>query len=312
METVNVAGPGVAERMLRGLYTVASAVPTERLRGAALHYLWRARRKLHPPGTRSFVRVPLPPDVSLVVNLAENVGADLFYGLGFESLELDLFRHVLRPGSTVFDVGANIGVYTLTASRLASSVHAFEPIPEIHYLLRHNVASNGAANVVLNELAASDSAGTVELFVNADSALTSMGRTARGDVVRVQTIRTITLDEYASSKGIETIDYLKIDVEGFEGHVLRGASALLDRSPDLTVFCELAEKNFAPLGFSVAEVLRFMNGKGYRTWEIDPRRGIFGPLAPGAALSNQNVVFVRPDGAAEQRVREFIAKGNVR
>jgi hypothetical protein len=122
--------------------------------------------------------------------------------------------------------------------------------------------------VTLNQAAVSDAAGEMNLYLNRESALASLGQTGRGKTVGTASVKVVTLDTYAAEHGITAIDFLKIDVEGYEPKVLAGARELLQRSTGVVVMCELAAKNFRPLGFSVAEKIGFMRGLGFDAWEI--------------------------------------------
>jgi FkbM family methyltransferase len=207
----------------------------------------------------------------LEVNVCEQVGADLYYGVGFEEVEARLVQRLVSPGARVFDVGANIGYYATLFAQLAGEkgrVHAFEPAPSTHAQLAANVERNGPKNVTLNQAAVSDAAGEMNLYLNRESALTSLGQTGRGKTVGTASVKVVTLDTYAAERGITAIDFLKIDVEGYEPKVLAGARELLQRSTGVVVMCELAAKNFRPLGFSVAETIGFMHSLGFDAWEI--------------------------------------------
>jgi FkbM family methyltransferase len=255
---------------LRSRYESALREKDPHLRATELKRLAALRRKIHPPHESYLVEARLDADVPLMVNICD-ADADIYYGVGFEHSELAVVKHFVRSGETFFDVGANIGVYTVLASRLVGSggrVHAFEPLTRVREVLQRNVELNNATNVVLNAVAVGEKIGEEDLFVNMQSGLTSLGRTNRGEVVGVQKVPIWTLDDYANRAGVHSIDFLKIDVEGYEGHVLRGAANLISSSPDLIVLSELARKNFTPLGFSINAVIDWMRDRGFDAWMV--------------------------------------------
>ena len=135
-----------------------------------------------------------------------------------------LFEKLVAPGGVVFDVGANVGFYTLLASVLtgrSGRVVAFEPVvSNLNYLRRH-LALNNISNVTVVEGAVSDRAGTAP-FVFGPNA--SMGHFSSDGPIRVKTVR---LDELVSTGVLPRPGYLKIDVEGAEMLVLLGARSLL-------------------------------------------------------------------------------------
>jgi FkbM family methyltransferase len=133
-------------------------------------------------------------------------------------------RFVPEPGSTVLDVGAQVGFFCAYASALVGSgrIFAFEPDPASFDRLQKNISANRLDNIHLQRMAVSDTAGVV-LFdcfpLSVDSRITTK-RSAR-----TVEVPSTTLDDFVRSMAIERIDLLKIDTEGFEAHVLRGARA---------------------------------------------------------------------------------------
>lgn len=153
-------------------------------------------------------------------------------------------RQHLRPGGVMFDIGANVGFFTLFASQLVGtegSIVAFEPLPDSLAWLRRHVAVNSARNVRIVEAAVSDRSGKRPF---APAASNAMGRLAGDGTFEVDVV---TLDEYVS-EAPRAPDLLKIDVEGEEVAVLRGASELLGRHrPALVVATHGIEAHHAAL-----------------------------------------------------------------
>ncbi len=275
-----------------------------------LHYLKMLRSRIHPPTESYIVDIKLEPDIRLKANICQQYCGDIYYGVGFENTELSFAQKIVGVGDIFFDVGANIGVYTVLASKLvggSGQVHSFEPLAEVNKLLRANVEKNDCNNVFVNLTAVGDKEGTTKIFVNEQNALSSLGDTRRGKFLKSQDVEIVTLDSYARSANVTKIDFLKIDVEGFEGHVLRGAENLLQRSSDVLILCELAKKNFEPLGFSVDETLSWMRSRGFEVWVLGGIQSL--ELYP--ARSNvgeyrfQNILFVRPGTSKYGMLREF-------
>lgn len=248
------------------------------------------------------------------MNIAEREGGNLYFGKEFEPCEIAVLRKLLTPGDTVFDVGANVGIYTLLASRLigaSGSVHAFEPVSSVYHLLVSNIALNQAANVVPNRLAMSDKGGQLPVFINQESGLSAVSLTRRGKVVGIEAVPSTTLDAYAESHGVLAVNFLKIDVEGHEGEVLRGGSHLAAVARDLVILCELDEKNISSLGRSVDEVIHWMSGVGYEAWSVNRRdRCLLG--IPGKDLPpDPYVVFVRPGSARYRDIMDLTTPGRL-
>jgi FkbM family methyltransferase len=241
-------------------------------------------------------------DLQIAVNICELVGMHFCAGLAFEPYEMAIMKNLIRPGETIFDVGANIGIHSLITSRLTGTgkVYAFEPASFAYKMLTENLRLNGVMNVMATKSIVSDQPGEVELYINSESALTSLGLTKRGSVISTEKVPCITLDEFASSHDIAKVDFLKIDVEGYEGHVLRGAQNLLKRSPELVILCELAEKNYKPLNLSTDEVIEWMRAHKYKVWAVDRTTGRLISLENASRdHQNQNYVFLNTGSKKE-------------
>jgi FkbM family methyltransferase len=142
---------------------------------------------------------------------------------GYESASTARFGDLIAPGDTVFDIGAHFGYYTLLASKQVGPegrVVAFEPQPRNAHFLRRHLDLNGCENVVVEEMAISDSTGTVR-FEREGSATGHLA--ARGELE----VRTINLDSYVAETG-DHPDVMKIDVEGAEALLLTGGQATLE------------------------------------------------------------------------------------
>ena len=123
---------------------------------------------------------------------------------------------MLSGDAVVVDVGANIGWYTLRAARRAKKVYAFEPEPTNYELLQKAVRANGFSNVELEKLIVGDTDGETDLFLSIDAGRHSTVRKSGRKI----TVKCTTLDSFLPT---QTIDVLKVDVEGAESRVLAGA-----------------------------------------------------------------------------------------
>jgi len=134
------------------------------------------------------------------------------------------FAEMVRPGAVVYDIGANVGFYTLLAATLVGpegTVVAFEPLPRnLHFLSAH-ISMNGLTNVVVRPVALADRSGTLRFD---DSGGPSEGRLAAEGS---KTVECATLDALAAEGEIPPPDVIKMDVEGAELLVLRGGEATI-------------------------------------------------------------------------------------
>lgn len=203
----------------------------------------------------------------------------------WEQDDLRAFLRMVRPGDTVLDLGAHVGVYTLAASAAvgpAGRVHAFEPNPRNAGLLARSLAVNGftgRAEVHLMAVGEADGAATLLFetewsgggFLDAARAEPGM----RGDGRRAMTARVVALDGFFADPDFR-LDVAKLDIEGMEGRALRGMKGILERSPDARLMLEWAPGMLAGQGVPAAEVAAMLAGLGFRFWTI----GAGGALAP--------------------------------
>lgn len=151
---------------------------------------------------------------------------------GFEERELDWLLPRLRKDDVVWDVGANVGIYSVLMSKRVSRVVAFEPVAATVERLQRNLALNDTSNVTVVNAALSDVPGDATMVTIAGGAGGNrLHRTGEhGDV----SVRVITGDEYAASHGAP--DVIKVDIEGFEPAFVRGAIGVIrDHRPIITL-----------------------------------------------------------------------------
>jgi FkbM family methyltransferase len=176
-----------------------------------------------------WARVEAGPAAGLWLELNPRTGHDYLHGRA-ESTMLAVAAQHLRPGSVFYDLGANIGLFTLLAARCvgpAGKVFSFEPDPAVAARLRRNIARNGFANVTVVESGVWSSSGNFE-FVPATSASPDRGvgtLMATRDTGQGIPVRCVALDDFIQSA--TPPDAIKCDVEGAELEVLRGAESLL-------------------------------------------------------------------------------------
>jgi FkbM family methyltransferase len=186
------------------------------------------------------------PGGEVLAPLNDYVGRSAFY-LGDLDRKLTwICSQIIRPGDTVLDIGANIGIVTLLLSKLVGQtgqVHAFEPNPELQRVLQATFDHNQVSNVCLHPIALGAEQGHLELRVprvNAGNASLIYHRNlSECDVFKVP-VRP--LFQIIEEEGLTSIRLIKIDVEGFEANVLQGAQEIFKSvRPDAILF-ELNER----------------------------------------------------------------------
>ncbi len=212
-------------------------------------------------------------------------------------------RRWVRPGFVVCDIGANIGTYAVPLARLvgpSGHVVAFEPNRPTCACLRQNIRQNGLANVTVLRAAAGPEAGSADLVVTADNfgevhlaPGSAAGSTASGASVR-DTARVLvtTVDAEVARLGLARVDFIKIDVEGFELAALRGATRTLAANANLVVQTEIVPAHSARYGFDVADLAEFFRAHGYAAHACDAD-GVMHPVDPRAPRTEADWFWAR-------------------
>jgi FkbM family methyltransferase len=165
---------------------------------------------------------------------------------------------------TFVDVGANVGYITALAAKLVSPrgrVIAFEPSPYAFERLVRMVESNGLTNVTPIRAGLSDTAGKLQLYLSDESHNHSPTMVPVENSTSVE-VPVRVLDEVMEDLGIERIDFMKIDVEGHEPRVLRGAQQLLCNRRVSAVLCEFNEHWLVRAGSSPARLEALLQAGG--------------------------------------------------
>jgi FkbM family methyltransferase len=173
------------------------------------------------------------------LDLSDHIQWNVYCGL-YESRETSWVAQHLRAGMTFVDVGANIGYYTALAASLVGAggrVFAFEPSPYAAQRLNVLKKENSLSNVTVFESGVSDTIGETTLHLQRGSSNHSPTMVPIPNCEAV-TVPLTTLDRFARENGLSQIDLLKVDVEGYEHHVLRGARDLLSRGSIKALLCE--------------------------------------------------------------------------
>lgn len=210
-------------------------------------------------------------------NLNNNIDFQIhFYG-AFEKPLLFFLRDAMaalapHPRSVFVDVGANIGQHSLFMSRLATQVHSFEPFAKVRERLLLQIAHNALQNIRVHALGLSNEnarlpfyapTGSNEGIGSFDASTTSKGNVAIGELELVRG------DDYLAREGIDHIDILKMDVEGFEKLALEGLRETLRATRPLLV-CEVTYGK--PLSFSSLEEFMSHLPPDYRLFTFDKRK----------------------------------------
>ena len=207
------------------------------------------------------------------LRLDAGTATDLFLQGNYEGPVQDAVSSLIKPGGVFFDVGANIGFFSILAARIVGptgGILAFEPVPQNAALIERNARLNNFNNIRVFKLALTSKTGKEELLLAryaGGAALKTAGIPPdhSGNLI----VETSTLDDFVESRKVPPPDIVKIDVEGAELNVLHGmVETLRNCGPKLII-----EVDDATLG-KCEEKLRacqeFLSGFDYRSEVLPP------------------------------------------
>lgn len=228
---------------------------------------------------RWFVNKRVWDDVQLNVStaIACNLWDEVQFGIwwGGESYEIKqtrYFKSLLKPRSVVFDVGANVGYYSLIAAPLVGSggrIYAFEPVSQQFGRLKDNALRNGFCQILPYKLALSDKPGEAVIHLEDEFNTGSASlRPAGPRNILDEIVTCATLDDFVEAQALDRLDVIKIDVEGYESAVLKGGHKTLEMfHPVLLV--EVREDMQRLAGFSRRELFDWLSARKYLPFRIN-------------------------------------------
>ncbi|QGK71954.1 FkbM family methyltransferase [Allosaccharopolyspora coralli] len=190
-------------------------------------------------------------------------------------------RRFVRPGDVCFDIGAAYGMYSYSLADLVGPtgvVHSFEPQFKSHFLLRAGKNVAGAQHMTVDRAGVGREQGTFDILLPvkfglpihghahlADGVTTQHGKSVKSGKfcwTRTIAVPVTTVDKVCADRGIERVDFMKIDVEGFEPSVVQGASSTIERDRP-TLLLEIEDRHLSRYDQTAAEFSRMLRDLGY-------------------------------------------------
>jgi FkbM family methyltransferase len=225
-----------------------------------------------------------------------------FYGDYEERYEAELIRRLLEPQEVFWDIGANIGYFSLLAGaclKNTGQVLAFEPGRTAFISLKDNISLNPFRNILAYNVAVTDKEGEARLYSSGAGAdgRASLYGSAR-DRASLEKCRTVSLDQFHQDLGLAPPDLLKIDVEGAELAVLKGAGQILQSRPPL-ILVEMKEATLKAAGTDKAMIQELLSGYGYLPASLQRRR--WHVSQDVNAAKSRNIFWFNPSVPAHRR-----------
>jgi FkbM family methyltransferase len=193
--------------------------------------------------------------------------------------ERQLLERILFAGAVVVDAGANIGIYSEFLSRCVGPtgvVHSFEPSPD--NFKRLHAATRKLSNVRLSQAAVGEHSGKSDLYLSDKVNVDHRAYMAAGDSRRTVPIEIVALDDYF--KPGERVDLIKMDIQGYELHALRGANRLLKDNSDIKLLVEFWPYGLKQAGVNWIDLIAALEQKGMALRQVSSAGLI--PFHPGS------------------------------
>jgi FkbM family methyltransferase len=182
-----------------------------------------------------------------------------------EKGEVEFLNSIAREGMTAIDVGANIGISSVTIARKImenGKLYAFEPLTEYFCRLKENISLNGLENVNVYQMALTDLVGTVDYYQKE----LSSGIIFREGLEKLE-VPTTNLDRFASEEKTGRIDLISMDCEGSELLVLEGGEETLKHDRP-KIFCEIHHDFLKQLGQSVGDIVKYLRKLNFEVLSV--------------------------------------------
>lgn len=278
------------------------------LRGMPIKGRWRIAALLNRLFPAEPVTFELAEVGRLTLDLRIQMQQHVYWaGLSRDDTAIVRLARAMLPRDGVFiDVGANVGIHTMAIAQHVSqggAVVAFEPHPVNHRLLVQNLEQNHLRHVAAENLGLAEAATTLTGTGRVDGGNWSLA--SQGEY-RFE-VRLVRLDDYLRDQPLPRLDLMKIDVEGAELRVLRGARKTIKRFHPLIVF-EVCPSWMAKMQTSVEDLFAELLGHGYSihplpgrttSWDWRMKIGDLGGLKSGQFV---NLVAVSPESALQMDV----------
>ena len=247
-------------------------------------------------------------EISVFLAPRGSTAGDTWAGLRCEQHEVSFVLGVLEPGMIFFDVGANAGLFAISAAKKigGKGVFAFEPCSSTFELLKRNLLLNRLSDVNSVQMALGDSIGEGVLQINARGrdGLNTLGEPSHPSsvVVGQEEVRVTTLDVFMEAQNIPRVDVMKVDIAGAELKLFCGARNLLERADAPLILYEGYGFLTRGFGYHPVEILWFLESCGYNLFSLDSGTGEILELRPDYQYDSM-VIAAKPGHPAYANLR---------
>lgn len=210
---------------------------------------------------------------------------------GFELTELEFVEKNIKNGDVFLDIGANFGLYSIFIGKKFEScqIHSFEPVPETFEILRQNIEHNKLnSKIKINNIGLADKTG--QLFFSNDKYAGNhiIWNPQKNDMVVKVNVQK--LDDYIKDSAIQSVNFIKCDVEGAELLVLKGAEDIISKFHPI-ILIEIYNEWTQRFGYNAIDVINFLLEFGYQIKAINPHSKKIEEFDPSKLNSVYDFIF---------------------
>jgi FkbM family methyltransferase len=217
------------------------------------------------------VEINIIHNIKMKLTIKDWVQYNLFIYGKYEENETLLWEKLVKKSSVILDIGANVGYFSLLASKInpKSSIFSFEPIKHTFDRLSYNVKQNNFQNIKLFNCAISDENRILSINVgNENNWGMSSVNNHEFTSGKIENINAISIDNFVKEEKIQRVDLIKLDIEGAEYMALEGMKNTLDNySPDILI--EILDEHLLKQNKSSEMIYNLLFSKGYVAFSIE-------------------------------------------
>lgn len=252
-------------------------------------------------GSADSIPFSLPNGVRIMLYKDNILSKEIFKG--FEEDELDFLNHFLHAGDTFLDIGANVGLFSIYAANKVGNtghVHAFEPSSTTYGRLQENIQLNSFSQIIESfHQGLSSEKGALQLSIanTGFDAFNSFAAPTLGGLASYEEVPVTTLDEHMMQHNLAPgqIALAKIDVEGWEVEVLKGAKNTLGSSDAPVLIIEFTEMNARNAGTTCAELSYCLRDLGYTLYTYNRANSTLKLEPFGKSYDYMNLIAIKGD-----------------
>lgn len=235
----------------------------------------------------------LPEGFYMLLTPSEHIQRQLFWYGHYEQALGNLVKKILQPGYVFFDIGANIGYFSLIAANNAptSKIISFEPVKNLFQKLRENISINSIGNITAVNAAIGELNEEKELFISADDNLgMSSFQPPENFSGRKEKVKVISIDSWFKTARLSRVDLIKLDIEGSELAALKGMQEVLHNFKPL-IIAEINPDTLGLFNLTPVDIFAYLNKLEFNGYGIS-ERGKLEQVKPTEIDRTVNVLFI--------------------